>query len=353
MIRAIIVDDEQWTRDIIKRFGSWQELDMEIVGGAEDGLEAERLIQTFAPQLVITDMHMPGAGGVELLKYLNENHPEIKIIVVSGYDDFEFTRHAIRYKVNEYLLKPIDAAELNHALGKCKAELEAEPAGSGGYVPFDADIFQLIKRYKLLLSVHFHELNEEGIRHVLDAFLQELQSGGYSDKTWMRQLYQEFLSHLKELMVSNSVELGQVEFDSELMLPGLEGMVQQLGERYLTSLQLLIQQRKFRNKLNLDEIKTFIDYNFAESISLEKVARSFFVSKEYLSKIFKQEFGQNMTDYVQQVRMIKAKEWILQGIPIKTVAEMCGYEELGYFYRVFKKQHGIAPGELRKGTHEV
>jgi two-component system response regulator YesN len=353
MIRTIIVDDEQWTRDIIKRFGSWDKYDMEIVGEAGDGLDAVQLIKSSQPQLVITDMNMPGIDGTELLKFLNEHYPQMKVIVVSGYDDFMYTKQAIRYKVNEYLLKPIDAVELNNALLKCKEELETSSHSQHQQVSFNAEVFKKLKPYKLLLSVHYNELNIEGVRSTFADLLNNLNPFESLEESLLNQVDQDLLVHLKELMVSNSLELNQVVFDMDnKSFSSGESMIERLTELYLLTLHLLIQQRKYKNKLNLDEIKTFIDRNYAEQITLEKIARSFFVSKEYLSKAFKLEFHQNITDYTQNVRMEKAREWLLHDqIPIKKVAEMCGYEEIAYFYRVFKKHYGVAPGEMRKETN--
>lgn len=73
-------------------------------------------------------MHMPGADGVELLQALNNHCSDVKIIVVSGYDDFAYAKHAIRYKAVDYLLKPVNPAELNAVLLKCKNDLEVKVA---------------------------------------------------------------------------------------------------------------------------------------------------------------------------------------------------------------------------------
>ncbi len=94
-----------------------------------------------------------------------------------------------------------------------------------------------------------------------------------------------------------------------------------------------------------------MEKHYTEPVTLEQLARAFFVSKEYLSKMFKQEYGRNVTDYMLHLRMVKAKEWLLdESIPIKAIAEMAGYEDITYFYRVFKKHFGIAPGEMRKNA---
>jgi two-component system response regulator YesN len=82
---------------------------------------------------------------------------------------------------------------------------------------------------------------------------------------------------------------------------------------------------------------------------LDTVAQRFFVSKEHLSRAFKSQSGENLSDYISRKRMEKAKELIVEGeLAIKHVAKLTGYEDVAYFYRVFKKHFGQTPGDLRK-----
>jgi two-component system response regulator YesN len=124
MYKVMIIDDEPWSRKVIKQLGEWDKLQLTIVGEAEDGTQGLRLIGELTPDIIVTDMRMPGIDGVELLKVLNERHPALKIIVMSGYDDFVYLKQAIRSQAKEYLLKPVDPDELNAALTQCVRELQ-------------------------------------------------------------------------------------------------------------------------------------------------------------------------------------------------------------------------------------
>ncbi|MEK6264348.1 MAG: helix-turn-helix transcriptional regulator [Clostridium sp.] len=86
-----------------------------------------------------------------------------------------------------------------------------------------------------------------------------------------------------------------------------------------------------------------------EPISLDTIAHHFFISKEHLSRIFKVYTGGNISEYIIRIRMEKAKTLILEDkVAVKHVARMTGYNDIAYFYRVFKKHFGITPGELTK-----
>ncbi|MBE0340499.1 response regulator [Paenibacillus sp. 28ISP30-2] len=353
MIRVLIVDDEPWNRDILKTFGAWERLGMSVVGEAEDGDEAFRLAGELSPQIVITDMRMPGADGVELLQALNNHFPDMKIIVVSGYDDFAYAKHAIRYKAVDYLLKPVNPVELNAVLLKCKDDLEAKAAEQQQEAAeLDYEFFHKLSRYKQLLRLYFNELNREGVQMTCKQILQELESYGEPGPHMLGRLVQELLSQLKELATSNGLDTptAKAEFPlSQDTLSSADRALEFVSACYVQELEQLIRQRKYKNKLNLEEVRRYMDSHFAEQITLEQLAKNFFVSKEYMSKVFKQEYGQNVTDYIVQRRMEKAREWLAdKQISIKAVAEMAGYEDVSYFYRVFKKHFGMAPGEMRK-----
>lgn len=124
------------------------ELPLDVIGTAANGEEAIAFIKQSPPQIVITDIRMPGMDGLTLCKYLHENHPSIKILVLSGYGEFEYARAAIQYNVSDYLLKPINPQKLREALEKIlqdvrssrqqlqRQQLVRQLAGTGGEVPY-------------------------------------------------------------------------------------------------------------------------------------------------------------------------------------------------------------------------
>lgn len=116
MITTIIVDDELWVCQLIKRIVNWEELNFSIIGEAYDGNEALELIKTKKPDLVITDIRMPGIDGINLIKNVKELGLETGFIIISGYSDFEYAKGALKYGALGYLLKPIDRKELTDLL---------------------------------------------------------------------------------------------------------------------------------------------------------------------------------------------------------------------------------------------
>lgn len=126
MLKFFIVEDECLVREGIRDSVDWKENGFEFVGEAEDGERALPLIRKTRPDLLITDIKMPFMDGLELSRIVSKEMPETKIIILSGYGDFEYAREAIKLNVDQYLLKPITKGALNEALAQIKAKIEKE-----------------------------------------------------------------------------------------------------------------------------------------------------------------------------------------------------------------------------------
>lgn len=120
MIRVIIADDEVKVCQLICGLIDWKSVDMEIVGVAHNGIEALELIKNLQPDLMITDIRMPGYDGLEIIKRGKQIKKDIDFIIISGYSHFEYAQSAIKYGVSDYLLKPINKKELLNTLNKIR-----------------------------------------------------------------------------------------------------------------------------------------------------------------------------------------------------------------------------------------
>lgn len=124
----ILADDEQHILFGMKNGIAWEQLGFEVVGTAQNGKEALELIEEHHPDLLISDIKMPFMDGLELSKTIHENYMRTKIILFSGWDDFEYARMAISYGVSEYIMKPINYDEMRRLLTDMHEKLEKEYA---------------------------------------------------------------------------------------------------------------------------------------------------------------------------------------------------------------------------------
>lgn len=124
MCRVIIADDEPKVSLLIKNLIQWDELGLELVAMAGDGIAALALIEQHRPDIVITDIRMPGYDGIELIDRAKQLNPAIDFIIISGYRHFDYAQKAIRFGVEDYLLKPLKAVEINQTLRKMIAKFK-------------------------------------------------------------------------------------------------------------------------------------------------------------------------------------------------------------------------------------
>ena len=128
MYRAVIVDDERKICQLIVELGDWKRYDIEVAAICTDGEEALAAIQRLKPDIVLTDVRMPVYDGLELIRRTNECGLSPAFIIISGYQYFEYAYSAFKYGVIDYLLKPIDQAQLNEVLEKTCGMLARQSA---------------------------------------------------------------------------------------------------------------------------------------------------------------------------------------------------------------------------------
>lgn len=124
--KVMLVDDEDEVRQAIERRVNWEEMGFKVVASAENGEEALELAEKTIPDVVMSDIHMPFIDGLTLCKMLKKQYPGTKIIIFSGYDEFEYAKEAIKLEAEEYILKPIDAEELKEVFLRTKKRLDEE-----------------------------------------------------------------------------------------------------------------------------------------------------------------------------------------------------------------------------------
>ena len=124
--KIMLVDDEEEVRTSIIRKIDWQDAGFEVIGDAENGKEALEKIEQNEPDVVLTDIRMPYMDGLEMAENIRQRYPSIKIVIFSGFDEFEYAKKAIKLNVIEYILKPVNVEELTAILKKIKKNLDEE-----------------------------------------------------------------------------------------------------------------------------------------------------------------------------------------------------------------------------------
>lgn len=129
---VLIADDERLICDLLRKIIEWDALNLKLVGVIRNGKDLLEEIIRLKPDIVITDICMPDINGIELIRRIREMGLPCRFIIVSGYRQFEYAHNAMRFDVDDYILKPIDASELNNSLRKTIASLECKSPGGNG-----------------------------------------------------------------------------------------------------------------------------------------------------------------------------------------------------------------------------
>ncbi len=124
MYKVFLVEDEIVTREGIRDQVDWRSTGFELCGEAPDGEIALPLLEATRPDVLITDIKMPFMDGLQLSKYVRERMPWVKIIILSGHDEFQYAQEAVKLGVTEYLLKPLGVQDFHTVLGKIAAQLD-------------------------------------------------------------------------------------------------------------------------------------------------------------------------------------------------------------------------------------
>lgn len=122
----MIVEDEYLVRQGISSLVDFKKFDMQVIGEAENGIEAWEKIQAECPDIILTDINMPQMNGIKLAQLAREQYPQLHIIFLTGYDDFDYALSAVKLGADDYLLKPFSREDVEAMLIRVKEKLDKE-----------------------------------------------------------------------------------------------------------------------------------------------------------------------------------------------------------------------------------
>ncbi|MBE7036882.1 MAG: response regulator [Ruminococcaceae bacterium] len=158
MLKVLIVDDELAIRECMPYVIDWEAYGYTIIGQATNGQEALDMIRKEKPDLIVSDIRMPVMDGLELIETLHTTKSNIKTIILTGYDEFDYAKKAIEYKASGYLLKPVEEEELIGLLLKIRAEIEKTNNSKKVYLHHMIRIMSS-GLYTMEMQPHFEEEN--------------------------------------------------------------------------------------------------------------------------------------------------------------------------------------------------
>ncbi|MCR4896476.1 MAG: response regulator [Lachnospiraceae bacterium] len=408
-MKVFLADDEIVVREGIRESFPWDETPYTLVGEAPDGEMAIPMIRDTNPDIVITDIKMPFMDGLELCRVLRGQMPWIGIIVLSGYDEFEYARQCIQLGVREYLVKPINAQDLRTVLDKVSSQLREERKTLEHAASLQARMSSggKILKEKLIASLFSDEAAQEDAPGVLKelagmgvpvpAPCYAVIDAAFSPVAEGQQAISAFaegsggILHVSPGRVGTRLlVLGDTAEDTEERAYAFaSSLVRELERSACTGIRVAIGEiveepekilysfqtaRHIRHLLTerteedpiilgtremgevsgevpsvISDAKLYMSGNFTNpNLMLQDVARAVGMSNSRFSTVFSQQNGQTFTEYLIFLRLGKAKE-LLRTTQLKSsqIAHEVGYNDAHYFSYIFKKNTGITPSEYR------
>jgi len=339
MYKVIIVDDERLIREGIALTLKWQELDIELVGTAQNGLEALELIDKNQPEIVITDIKMPVMSGLELIDETRQKYPDINFIILSGYGEFELASKAMKYGVKHYILKPCSESKISEVLKEVIADIK-KTQNKDLVLSYD-DIINAIN----LGSVD-NALNgvETFFAYIKIASLSKNMSKAYCNELLINIMNCGKSTEIEKYFKMVS-QINSIEYVYDL---------QPLFEKLIRCIILDSQESlTFKQNKIITVITNYINDNYMnENLTLKKIAKEvLFMDEGYVSKLFCKNTGEKFNYYLTKVRMEKAKKFIGDDMDEKIydVAQKVGFgSNPQYFSQLFKKYTGFSPTDYNK-----
>ena len=372
MLRLMIVDDDEILRNGLVHNICWNEKNIEVVGTARNGKEAVEKIPVLEPNLILSDVQMPFMDGLELAEYVSKTYPNIKLILLTAFEIFEYAQRALRYGVTSYILKYESndkiLDEVATAAEKYVRERESRRLVQEGKRQMKYELIrdlcwkelnqeEIHKRMQLcewaednaeygILLCHvsndetektLNYLNRirkisEQIKRILMEYVQEVYT--FSDEHYTILLTKqdknfEWSTALNKL--EEKICLWEKE-DQMGILCGTDQPAEELKdihERYSHSKETLEKEMLLVRSENspriimygtsrhgqgqgaeiIERIKNTIDRHYSdEKLSLSMIAEEVFLSSNYISSLFKKQEQMTISDYIMQVRISKAKK---------------------------------------------
>lgn len=249
MIRVFIVEDELAFLNELLFSEPWEEWDCVVIGSAQDGDRAIALIGEKKPDLVLTDIRLPGKSGLRVIEEVSAKgiDPLPKWVIISGYDEFEYARTALKLGVRNYLLKPLDDEELASTVQRIKTEIEDRKSKARLEATLKED-----HQSTLMLFQEYH-LNRQqdpqgryvsqAVAHIHDCFQRDLTveeaaqklriSGGYLSRIFKHETGYSFTEYLMYYRVKRAVELLK---DPDLRIYEVADQVGYTDQRYFSQI---------------------------------------------------------------------------------------------------------------------
>jgi len=337
MYKALIVDDERMIREGIQAAVNWRALEISHADTASSAIEALTKHSRLSADIIITDISMTEMTGLELIKKINQASPQVKILVLTGYDSFEYAQSCLHMEVEDFLLKPVEESVLEEALKRIVRKLNREKEAEKTKKTF-------MEMKSIILA---NTGNPEEIQKAFETFEKTVKSYNTAHAMVCRCCF-EIASSLYFTYISDTG--GEMDGKLVSLSHALHGAKRNEALEFTKTFifQILDKDIKTTHEI-IAKAKQIIAEDLAEELSVTNLAETLYVTPNYFSRLFKRITGEGCNEYIVRKRMEKAK-YLLETTTLKMsrIAAMVGYRDTNYFSLAFKRHTGMSPTVYRE-----
>lgn len=351
MLKVLLVDDEPFIVKGLAVLLDWRALGYEIAATAENGREALKHLEREPFDLILCDVQMPEMNGLDLLDTIRKrNLSDAHFVILSGYNEFEYARRAMRGGSTDYLLKPIQREELTDLLLRIRKERliaqRARERAAGAVrseivVPKPAQKEEHFANLPVLdkLVRAVSENDKGAIRAQAQTLCQK--RGGDADRDYLTQRLAELSpcgddQQQEELRENLRRRLGESDTTDEL-------------DTFLSEYaDFLAAQRQGGSQLVLANIEREVQRHYADNLTLKSLSQKYYVNSAYLGQVFRKQYGMAFKDYLNNYRIERAAELLANTDErVSRVAQLVGCRDTSYFVERFIERKGCTPTAWR------
>ncbi len=355
MIRVMIVDNMPIFLEYLKGCINWKEYGFEICAEASNGKEALEMMEKFYPNVVLTDIKIPYIDGLQLAEEIMNWYPETSVILITENNEFEYARKAIKLGVCDYILKPFKKEELLLSLLKIQnnrsnalKNRNMEKVNQAFYAP-------------QLLAGMSQALINKNWEYFTELWNQEwemiLKSGNESAGI-------QFLFTLQGLLLTDIIRSGSTieniygkefrPYSERYTMHELDRRVKLLFSYYEKWQESEQGEKVSNSEMLAEKARVYIQKHYGDgNLSISEISRELYINQTYLRKMFKQEMGMTLSEFITKYRMHMAKQMILNtDYSLSQIAEMVGYNDVSYFSKCFKKYYNVSPKYMTKRIYQ-
>lgn len=379
MYNLLLVEDEKPLLEKISGHINWEEHGYKVYT-ARNGKEALNILNNVDIDILVTDIKMPDITGIELIERVKGKNSDITIVIISGHAEFEYAQQSIRLGVTDYLLKPFHSSRLLEVVNRARQILVKRRQEREELARFKRELKRLLPdndSLNNLINSFFKRDRDDLFReHSLiiknESIFTELKNGQEKDLVAAINKLFDDVAELKIerdsiFFIINTIvlltlkDLKEMGFKLEeviglLELYNVSGDITRIpGEAFknwlidfMIRVNRFIIRKKSEDQELIYKIKEIISVNLSQGLTLNQLAERFNMSNSGLSQLFRKYNGKNFSEYLDEVRINRAKELLkTTGKKIYEIAGEVGFEDPYYFSSWFKKRTGVSPTTYR------